>query len=324
MAKIVGALAMSHAPGMTGWPEDLSHDEHARVFGAIEQARAFVEDASPTLIVAFLDDHFDNHYRSLMPTLTIPVAAAHAGPGPWKEMLRLSDDTVIPCPEDLAEDMLRRLVAGRFDVTRMGSCMYGNNLIVPLTLVRPRMDVPVLPILINVFSPPLISPARALELGRAVRAVVDTWPDERVLFLGTGGLSHWPPIWAAERPADEFLVRMKRYQTLGPEALEDDPDVITDIGPYERTMAAEMGDAVVNPDWDRMFLDLLSKGDTGTLASWTYADIEAGGGHGGHEILNWLAVAGAMGDAPCDVLVYSPTREWICGTGVVVYSAPRP
>lgn len=320
MTEVVGGLAMSHAPGMTGWQEQLDEAEYAIVYGAVGRARELVAEAAPTLIVAFLDDHFDNHYRNLMPTLSVPVADGHTGPGPWAEMLRIDEESVVASRPERSEALLRGLVAADFDVTRMGQCRYGNNLMVPLHLVLPALDVPVVPVFINVFSPPLISTRRALDLGRVVRAIVDDW-DERVLFLGTGGLSHWPPIWAAERPDDDFLVRMKRYQTIGPAAFEDDPNVITDIGPYELAMAAELGEAVVNPEWDRRFLELLAAGDTDTLATWTYDDVEQGGGHGGHEILNWLAVAGAMGGGTCDVLAYSPTVPFICGTGLAWYPA---
>ena len=49
-------------------------------------------------------------------------------------------------------------------------------------------------------------------------------------------------------------------------------------------------------------------------------EIEKGGGHGGHEILNWMAVMGAMGGAPAEVIAYEPVMEWICGMGYIAYN----
>ena len=46
---------------------------------------------TPDVIIAFLDDHFENHFRSLMPTVGIGVADSHPGPATqWLEALRLT------------------------------------------------------------------------------------------------------------------------------------------------------------------------------------------------------------------------------------------
>ena len=318
---VVGAISASHAPGILGWPDDVTAVENEAVFAAYDTLRQTVADARPDVIVAFLDDHFENHFRNLMPSVSVAVAEQHTGPGEHLlELLKFDAVQTFGGEKDLAEQILRTLVASGIDAARMGSAEFGNNLMVPMRLLRPEGDIPIIPVYINVFTPPLITMQRAFEVGAAVRAAVED-SDKRIMFWGTGGLSHWPPIWEPSRGSDDFLTRMKTFQNEGRGYLERDPDLWTDIGPYEIKMAEEMGDACVNPEWDRDFLELLSRGDMQALFTWTYDDIEKQGGHGGHEILNWMAVAGAMGGAGCEVLTYQPTPAWICGTGAVRYPA---
>jgi protocatechuate 4,5-dioxygenase beta chain len=47
------------------------------------------------------------------------------------------------------------------------------------------------PICINTVQHPLPSPKRCLEFGRSVGHALESWPgDEKIVVLGTGGLSH--------------------------------------------------------------------------------------------------------------------------------------
>lgn len=322
MTNIVGGISVSHAPGILGWPEQVKREEHDLVFAAFARLREQVAEARPDVIVAFLDDHFDNHYRTLMPSLTVAVADQHTGPGSqYHELLRTDQVRTIPSSARLAERLLSSVMASGFDVARMGEAEFGNNLMVPLELIRSECDIPIIPVFINVFTPPLITMRRAYDFGAAVRDAVADWP-ERVMFWGTGGLSHWPPFWTPSRHGDDaFLRRMRKYQTQGRTVLAEDPDLFTDVGPYEIEMARQQGDAVVNEDWDRAFVEALRRGDMELLTSMTYDEIESAAGHGAHEVLNWMAVVGAMGGLPGEVLVYAPTPEWICGTGAVSYAA---
>ena len=80
MSQVVGAFSMSHAPGAVGWPDAPGPEARSRIEAANAEYRRRVEEADPNLIVAFLDDHFENHFRSFMPSLSIGVGASHAGP----------------------------------------------------------------------------------------------------------------------------------------------------------------------------------------------------------------------------------------------------
>lgn len=328
MATIVGAISMSHAPGASGWPDAPEPGMRARVHGMHQQIADYLDACKPDLVVAFLDDHFENHYRNLMPTFAIGIADSHAGPAEYmvkalgmKRQERLASDPA------LGEFLLKKLVHEGFDFARMGEVEYGNNLMTPMTVVRPQYDLKVLPIYTNVFSPPLTTTRRAYEMGAAVRRCLEAYPQEmRICLLATGGLSHWPPVWTSDSPEDDaFLARMKRYQTEGRAYLPQDPHIYEDLCEYEVRMAAanqyplNCDHPLVNAEWDRLVMDALGRGDKEQLFAMSFDEIEKEGGHGGHELLNWMAVMGAMGGAPARVLGYEPVIEWICGMGYLVY-----
>ena len=328
MAKIVGGISMSHAPGVLGWPDAPSAETRRKIREAHAQCARRLDEWRPDLIVAFLDDHFENHFRSLMPTFSVGIAPAHTGPADYMmAALKFDKKATVKSSVEVGEALLRALIYKGFDVARMGEIEYGNNLLVPLRVMRPQFDIPVLPVYINVFSPPLPTMARAYDFGAAVRQSLEQMPaEQRIVFLATGGLSHWPPVWQEGAPeSDQFLQRMRRYQTLGKQAVIDDPNLYSDLAAYEIQMAAKMEwplnskHPLVNAQWDQHVLALLERGDVQALKGMTFEEIEKGGGHGGHELLNWMATMGAMNGAPAKIIGYEPVKEWICGMGYIAY-----
>jgi 2,3-dihydroxyphenylpropionate 1,2-dioxygenase len=311
---------MSHAPGLTGWPDAPPQEVRDRIASSVHQIREYLLAAKPDLIVAFLDDHFDNLSRNLMPPLALGVAPRHWGPAEhYFEVLQMTERREIPSSEGFAEALLRHFTADGFDVARVGEIEYCQNLMVPLELVWPENHLPVVPVLINVFSPPLTPPSRAHDLGASLRRMLDQRP-ERVAVLATGGLSHWPPFWNDHSPEDDaFLQRMKRFQTEGRHVLAEDPDLLTDLGRYEIEMAEKAEMLLVNEEWDRRFLKAFAEGDSAFMRSLSWEKTAEEAGPGANEMLNWIALMGAMGDAPAEILSYDVSPEWITGVGFAVY-----
>jgi 2,3-dihydroxyphenylpropionate 1,2-dioxygenase len=320
MGEVVLGISMSHAPGILGWPEAPDEGKRDRMQEALDTISQQLEATRPDVIIAFLDDHFDNHFRTLMPTFAVGIAPSHAGPSEhYFEMLRIDRKREVPSNEEMSESLLAHLVHNGFDAARMGHIEYGNNLMVALSLIRDQLDIPVVPVFINVFTPPITPPARAYALGELVRTFVNGRP-ERVAFLATGGLSHWPPFWTESSPTDDPLfARMKRFQTEGRAYLLEDPGLMTDVGRWEQATADESDEPLVNEAWDREFLDALGRGDDAFMKKLTFAGVEEDAGNGGHEVLNWIALMGAMGGSAAEILAYEPVKEWICGMGFALY-----
>ena len=73
------------------------------------------------------------------------------------------------------------------------------------------IDVPVVPLVVNVFAAPLPTMPRVAELGANItRAVAEIGGDKRVVVIASGGLSHqlpWPSDWTdPDGDDEEFLV----------------------------------------------------------------------------------------------------------------------
>lgn len=328
MARIVGAISMSHAPGATGWPEAAPLDMKQRLDGYHGQIAEYLDRAKPDVVLALLDDHFENTFRTLMPAFGVGIAQNHSGPAAHMiKALGHHRQEVIPGNPEIAEHLLKSLVHSGIDAARMGEVEYGNNLVTPFKLIRPQFDLPVVPFFTNAFTPPLPPTWRAFQVGEAIRDAIKSFPEDlRVVLLATGGLSHWPPVWTEDSPADDaFLQRMRRYQTEGRAVLVDDPGIYDDLARYEVEMAAKnqwplnSDHPLVNGEWDREVMDAFGRGDVAYFKALTYDEIQRKGGHGGQELLNWIIAMGAMGGRPARIVGYEPVVEWICGMGYLVY-----
>lgn len=73
----------------------------------------------------------------------------------------------------------------------------------------------------------------------------------------------------------------------------------------------------INPEFDRRFLDHVTRGDIDPLVELTEAEIERDAGNGGQEIRNWLALLAAVPGFKSEVVAYEAVPEWITGCGAV-------
>jgi 2,3-dihydroxyphenylpropionate 1,2-dioxygenase len=170
------------------------------------------------------------------------------------------------------------------------------------------LDVPVVPLVVNVFAQPLPTLARCVQLG----SMLATLPgNTRVVVIASGGLSHqlpWPSDWTDPSGEDEaFLVEAW----------------LSGRGEWERfdkrrreiIVAAQ---PTIFPDFDEAFLQDLENGRLADYALLSSAEIEKAAGNGGQELRSWLVMAAALGFAPGRKLAYVPMPEWLTGMGVAV------
>jgi 2,3-dihydroxyphenylpropionate 1,2-dioxygenase len=312
--------------GALGFPETAQPDARDRTEEASRKLGRTLNAAQPNVVFAFIDDHFENFYRNNMPSIAVGVAEEHSGPpDQLLEALRIKEKYRFPGNPAVAEKLITALVHDGFDVSRTGTAEFGQNVVMPWELMKPDLrNVSLIPIFINVFTPPLISYPRAYAFGQAVRRAIEALPDDyRVALMCTGGLSHWPPFWNPNQPDDPFLKRMKELQTFGKPVLEKYPNLFVELDKYEMEMAKNnqyplnSKHPLINADWDRLFLEHYCSGDTEWIKGLTYEGVEKDAGHGAHEILNYVAVLGAMDGAKSRLVLYEPVMEWICGMAYV-------
>ena len=181
---------------------------------------------------------------------------------------------------------------------------------------------PVIPVFINSVAVPLPGFQRTRLLGEAIGRYAGTL-GKRVLFVGSGGLSHQPPVpelakvdaRMAERllgsgrnlPADEREARQQRVIQAARRFVEDQHSLHP-----------------LNPVWDQQFLDALGDGRLAELDSLGNAELSALAGKSTHEVKTWVAAFAALsafGPYQASDRYYRPIPEWIAGFGAL---AARP
>lgn len=279
MARIVAGIACSHVPFMASpdqW-DRLAEGERTNLRNGFERAREILEGAHPDVLITFADDHFDRCFYDNLPAFLVGIGEHAAGPaieGFDIPKVRL------PIASKLARFIVREGLEGGVDFAFSEELALDHAELAPMMHLTPRWDIPIIPIVVNAFAPPMPSPKRCFDVGAFVSRCVERWPENiRVAFLGTGGLSHW-------------------------------------VGP------PEMGK--INEEFDRWFIEKLTNGEIADVTSRyeRYEDLEAVAGNGGHEVRDWLAVAGAMPpEFRARTLAYEPLKAWATGTGIMAWSA---
>jgi len=119
------------------------------------------------------------------------------------------------------------------------------------------------------------------------------------------------------------MQRARRWVEEGLDYLEEDPDMLPDLGRVEHLQAnGHYGwdeHIFVNEEWDRVVMEAFERGDVGYFKNTSYEEIKNRGGEGGYEILNWIAALGAVDGEPADILTYEAVYEFICGMGFITW-----
>ncbi|MCZ8181667.1 MAG: class III extradiol dioxygenase family protein [Beijerinckiaceae bacterium] len=194
MAKLIGGLGSSHVPSIgAAMDKGLTQtDDWKPFFDGIGPGRDWVAANKPDVAVVVFNDHGNSFFLDKVPTFAIGCAEHYdpidEGWGP----------RAIPSFEGHAElgwHMIDRMVENRFDPMIVQEIEVDHGLQVPMELFFGKPDkawpVKVVPVFVNVIQYPIPLPSRCYELGQVLRRAIESFPgDERVVVIGTGGLSH--------------------------------------------------------------------------------------------------------------------------------------
>src|ERR1700739_2624773 len=186
MFKVSIALCcMSHSPllNLPGPAQDLLDD----IDGALAQAREFVQGFDPELVVILAPGHYNGFFYKLMPPFCIGTEAQGVGDyGTHKGPLDVPEATAVACAKAVLSAGVDIAISANMDVD--------HGTVQPLEkLFGSATARPVIPIFINAIGVPLGPLHRCRALGAAVGGYLATL-DKRVLVMGSGGLSHSPPV----------------------------------------------------------------------------------------------------------------------------------
>lgn len=186
MAQVVAGYGVSHT-AMTIRKYTVGNDAEDRVHAAFARVRKQIAALEPDLIVMVSSEHLNSFFYDSFPQICVGLGTTSAG---WGDAGVASHD--VPIAGDFAQHLLAYGVAAGFDLSWAVEPKLDHGFMCPLTLLRPEMDIPIVPIFQNASTPPLPPLRRCAELGRMLRRAIDERDsNERVLLLAAGGLSHW-------------------------------------------------------------------------------------------------------------------------------------
>jgi protocatechuate 4,5-dioxygenase beta chain len=225
MAHIIAGVASSHIPAV-GAALDLGKTAEPYwqpVFAGYERAKEWFKEVKPDAIILIYNDHASAFSLEMIPTFAIGCAPTFApadegwGPRPVP--------TVEGYPE-LAWHIAQSTILDEFDMTIINKMDVDHGLTVPLSLMFGQPTAwpcRVIPLAVNVVQYPPPTGNRCYQLGKAIRKAVESFgSDERIVIMGTGGMSH-----QLQGPRAGFI--NKAFDKAFLDNLTKDPDALAKI-----------------------------------------------------------------------------------------------
>ena len=193
MATLIGGITTSHVPAIgRAIARNLQADPYFKpFFDGFPPIQDWLATAKPDVAVVIYNDHGLNFFLDKMPTFAVGAAAEY----------RNADEgwgiPVVPPfqgEQGLSWHLIESLIGEDFDLTTCQEMLVDHAFTLPMALLWPGnagWPVKVVPVCINTVQFPLPSAARCYRLGQAIGRAIRSWDaEQRVVVLGTGGLSH--------------------------------------------------------------------------------------------------------------------------------------
>lgn len=229
MARIVGALGSSHVPsvGVAVDRGKMQTPAWKPLSDLFVPVRDWLARLDPTVAIIAYNDHGTDFFFDKYPTFALGAADAYPqgdegyGPRPLPPVRGDSEFSWHLC-ESLVQD--------EFDITVCQEMAMDHGLLVPMNLCwdhHPDWPIKVVPLQINVLQHPLPTARRCYRLGKALRRAVESYPgNERVLVVGTGGMSH-------QLNGERFGFMNKDWDQQFLDWIEREPDKVASLTHHE-------------------------------------------------------------------------------------------
>ena len=196
MGEIVWAAAAVHAPQLLTRPPQEDPAQLDADISAMAELGRELDEAKPDVLIVLGIDHLETFLLTAVPTFAIVngdrATASFAG-----------HHYDLPIHEPMARKLLQGLVSRGIDLSYAQEAILGHAFAVPFEYIHENRDIPVVPMFVNVYLPPLPTTARCLEVGRAIAEVIEE-TDLKVAVLASGGMSHYPGTWKYYYPEYDF------------------------------------------------------------------------------------------------------------------------
>jgi 2,3-dihydroxyphenylpropionate 1,2-dioxygenase len=261
-------------------------------------------------VVIFSPDHYNGFFYKVMPPFCIGMNAngvgdygTHAGP--------------LDVPEELAAECAKAVLGAGVDVAVSASMDVDHGTVQPLEkLFGDATSRPVIPIFVNAIAVPLGPLHRCRALGTSVGNYLATL-DKRILVIGSGGLSHSPPVPTLATAPPAVLERIVHGRPMTSDQRQARQATVIDAA---KSFAAGESDLQpLNPAWDHRFLEIIDAGRLDDVDQWSNSFVLHEGGGSAHEIRTWVAAFAALesaGPYQTAMRYYKPAAELIAGFAI--------
>lgn len=244
MAEIVGGFLMPHEPGVLRIPQPWSEAQQ-QVMGAYKAIAGRIAALRADTVVIVGSDHYVLFGPQCLPSCLIGIGDVS---GPYERFEGMEQGpmrTNAPLARHIAsfgrEHGVDWAVAKHLQVD--------HSIGIPARLCAlPNAHVGVVPVYLASAVEPLVPKRRAFQIGAAIRAAVQAWPeDARVVVIGSGGISHWvglPQMGQVNPEFDARVIACVHANDAAALIALDDADILREAGngPWEiRNFLCAMG-----------------------------------------------------------------------------------
>ncbi|MPZ25137.1 MAG: hypothetical protein GEV12_01460 [Micromonosporaceae bacterium] len=292
---VVGAYCGSHGAIMMTREADAPRRQRDSIYSAFARVGAEIAALEPDAVLIIGTDHGRIYTWDLVPSFVLGVGDQAQGIGEAG-----TPEVTWPMHGDVARAVLTGALTQNIDMSYSEVMRIDHSFVTPMLLMGLDKSIPIVPLMSNCNAPPIPSPVRYLRIGQVIGETLEALP-QRVVLIGTGGLSHW----VGDPARREFLRRPAgtRWRDADKHAM-----VLPDTGP-------------INGEFDNELLSALRDGRAAQFAAdWPEERIEAEAGNGAQEIRNWLLVAAAVPRWRAQVLSYEQVGQWLTGSAIVSFT----
>jgi protocatechuate 4,5-dioxygenase beta chain len=173
-----------------------------RIDAAMAALKAQIEAYKPDALIVVGDDQRDMFNESNNPAICIYTGKTIWGSAYSRYMEMPIEKTRVDLKvhSDLATFLLKNLTKRGFDIANSAKLQplgrhpengTSHMLMLPMPRLMPKYDIPVIPVFLNEYYPPLPTAQRCWDLGVAIHEALADRP-ERVAIYASGGMSHDP------------------------------------------------------------------------------------------------------------------------------------
>ena len=304
-------LGLSHTPLLGLNP--LNEGIQSEVQGALKTVRESVLAWRPDRLVLVGPDHYNGFFNELMPPFCLGTEATAVG-----DYGTPAGALNVPAVE--AEALAEWLMDHDIDVAVSRRMKVDHGFAQVLEIIWDGLDTPpVLPLFMNsVAQPGIPRVRRCIQVGRVIGKWLDTLPG-RTLVIGSGGLSHEPPVPTLSHPDPAVRERITIRGTSTP--AEREAKTLRVMAAGKALAAGDPTMKALAPEWDARWMKAIESGDLDDLATLGESDITREAGLSAHESKTWVIARAAMPQGvPLQpgLSYYRAIPEYIAGFGALL------